>query len=82
MTLLLPLMEASGTEDNSRNVAGVSNVFSIISVDYAENSVNVGDLLFIRVILHTLQGKGDLLQFVCFLDNILSAMGFILPQIS
>lgn len=30
---LLPLMEASVTEDNSRNVAGVSNVFSIISVE-------------------------------------------------
>lgn len=43
-------MEASVTEDNSENVAGVSNVFSIISVDYAENSVNAGDLLFTRVI--------------------------------
>lgn len=33
MTLFLPLIEASVTEDNSRNVAGVSNVFSIISVE-------------------------------------------------
>lgn len=51
MTLLLPLTEASVTEDNSKNVAGVGNVFSITSVDYADNSINVGDLLFIRIIL-------------------------------
>lgn len=38
-------MEASVTEDNRLNMAGVSNAFSIISVDYAKNSVNVGDLL-------------------------------------
>lgn len=38
MTLLLPLMEALVAEDNSENVAGVKNVFSIISVDYAETT--------------------------------------------
>jgi len=46
MTLLLPLVEASVTEDNSQNTAGVSNAFSLISVDYAKNSVSVGELLF------------------------------------
>lgn len=47
----MTLMEASVTEDNSQNVAGVSNVFSIMPVAYAGNSVNVGDVLFIRVTL-------------------------------
>lgn len=51
MTLLLPLLEASVTEDNSQDMAGVHNAFPIGSTDYTESHVKAGDVLFIRVVL-------------------------------
>lgn len=46
MTLLLSLVQASVTEENSRNVSGVSNVSPVTPVGRAEGSVSAGDVSF------------------------------------
>lgn len=46
MTLLLSLVQASVTEENSRNVSGVSNVSPVTPAGCAEGSVSAGDVSF------------------------------------